>query len=139
MGEGFNGDRYISHFLDDNTGMNYVYTLPLRNQEQLLANFKEFTAMVERQYGYQAKIYHKDNEKALGNRFDDWTRTSGILEEVSAPYTPEQNGSSERSGGVILTKARCIRIGASLPEQLWPEIVRSAGYILNRTPAKHLG
>src|SRR5437764_2607650 len=58
--------------------------------------------------------------------------------EDTAPYTPDQNGRSERSGGVILTKARCIRIRARIPEDMWPEIVKAAGYILNRTLAKHL-
>ncbi|EKG09277.1 Integrase catalytic core [Macrophomina phaseolina MS6] len=63
----------------------------------------------------------------------------GIALETSAPATPEQNGHSERSEGVLLTKARAMRIGANLPGRLWPETIRAAAYIHNRTPLKKLG
>ncbi|KAF4313901.1 Integrase catalytic core [Botryosphaeria dothidea] len=32
-----------------------------------------------------------------------------------------------------------MRIGANLPERLWPETIRAAAYIHNRTPLKKLG
>jgi hypothetical protein len=35
-------------------------------------------------------------------------------------------------------KSRCIRINASLPEEMWPEIVKASGYLLNQTPSKNL-
>ena len=60
----------------------------------------------------------------------------GITFEYSARDTPEQNGSAERSGGVLETKARCIRIAANIPEELWPEYILAATYLLNRTPMK---
>lgn len=53
-----------------------------------------------------------------------------------APYTPQQNGSSERSGHTIVLKARALRVSANLPEGLWPEIVKAATYLHNRTPIK---
>jgi hypothetical protein len=37
-----------------------------------------------------------------------------------------------------VAKSRCIRINASLPEELWPEIVKASAYLLNRIPLKHL-
>lgn len=47
----------------------------------------------------------------------------GILIEPSAPDTQSQNGGAERSGGgVIEAKARTMRKGARLPEDLWREI-----------------
>ena len=54
--------------------------------------------------------------------------------EPSAPDTQAQNGAAERSGGVIKDKARAMRLDANLPWQMWPEIVRSAVYLFNRTP-----
>ena len=55
---------------------------------------------------------------SLGNEFDDWTADKGITVEYLAPNTPEQNGPAKRSRGVIITKARCMRIEARLPEEL---------------------
>jgi len=62
----------------------------------------------------------------------------GIKPERTAPDTPAQNGGSERSGRVIVTKARTMRIEANLPADMWPETVKAAGYIANRTPARKL-
>jgi hypothetical protein len=74
----------------------------------------------------------------MEKRFDTWATGEGIDFETSTPYSPEQNGSAERSGGVIMAKSRCIRINASLLEEMWPEIVKASAYLLNRTPSKHL-
>ena len=137
--EGFNGHRYASHFLDDKTRMNWVYTHSAKSQTVLLQIFHEFDAFVKRQFNRKIKIFRIDGETALGKLFDDWGTNEGLEFETSTPYSPEQNGSAERSGGVIVNKSRCIRIRASLPEDMWPETVKAAAYLVNRTPAKHLG
>jgi hypothetical protein len=62
----------------------------------------------------------------------------GITFDPSALYTPEQNSSAEHSGGVIIQRAQAMRVHARLPEDLWPEIVPAAAYILNRTPNRQL-
>ena len=46
--------------------------------------------------------------------------------EPLAPNTLEQNGSAERSWGVII------------PEALWPGAVETAGYLINRTLREEL-
>ena len=56
--------------------------------------------------------------------------------EYSARDMPEQNGSAEHSGGVLETKAHCIRIATNIPEEMWPEYILAATYLLNRTPMK---
>jgi hypothetical protein len=136
--EGFNGDKYASHFLDDRTRMNWVYTHSQKTQAAFLDIFKEFTAYIERQFGRKIKIFRIDGEASLGHRFDDWATEKGIDFETSTPYSPEQNGPAERSGGVMVLKSRCIRINASLPEEMWPEIIKASAYLVNRTPSKHL-
>ena len=57
----------------------------------------------------------------------------------SNAYTPAQNGAAERAGGVIMRKARAMRIEAQMPESLWPKFFKAAIYITNRTPTKPLG
>ena len=63
-----------------------------------------------------------------------WCARKSIRLETSAPDTQAQNGGAERSGGVIKDKSRTIRLDANLPWELWPEIVRAAVYLHNRTP-----
>ena len=64
--------------------------------------------------------------------------TKGIRFEPSASYTQAQNGGAESSGGVVKEKARAMRSFAKLPHDLWHEIVKSAVYLLNRTPKYNL-
>mgnify|MGYP006919983314 FL=1 len=51
---------------------------------------------------------------------------------LSAPYAHEQNGVSEFSGFYLLQIARTMRIDAGAPQELWPEAVNTAAYIINR-------
>ena len=67
-----------------------------------------------------------------------WIQQEGLTVERSAPYTPQQNGAAERSGGVIIAKARTMRIEAHLPEEVWPEPVKATRYLVNRTPSNQL-
>ena len=95
--------------------------------------------IAENQYQQRITFLRTDGEKSLGQAFENLLTEHGIQSERTAPYTPAQNGKSERSGGVIIQKARCMRIGANLPHHLWPETVSAAAYILNRTPTSRTG
>lgn len=54
------------------------------------------------------------------------------------PYTPEQNGCSERENRKIVETARAIMHSHEpLPQGSWAELINCAAYILNRTgPSK---
>jgi hypothetical protein len=41
-------------------------------------------------------------------------------------------------GGVIIIKARALRIAAGLSSNMWPEMAQTAGYLNNRTPKRQL-
>ncbi len=135
---GFDGSRYVIHFVDDATRMQWVYLLSNKSQSALLIVIKYFVNMVERTYGskFGIAIFRTDQEKGIGKDIERWLQEVGVTMEYSATYTPEQNGSAERSGGVLEMKARCIRIEANLPEEMWPECILTAAYLLNRTPVK---
>ncbi|UYV70125.1 hypothetical protein LAZ67_7001880 [Cordylochernes scorpioides] len=63
----------------------------------------------------------------------------GIVHELTAPYTPEQNGISERDNRTIVESARCLLHGRKMPLELWAEAVNTAVYLLNRCTTKVLG
>lgn len=52
---------------------------------------------------------------------------------LSASRTSAQNGNAERHGRIITTLKRSLRIAANLPATLWPEMVKTAEYLMNRT------
>lgn len=90
---------------------------------------------LRKQYNITVKIIECDGEiTATKPEVARWAVAQSIILEPSSPDTQAQNGGAERSGGVIKDKARTMRLDANLPFELWPEIVRSAVYLHNRTP-----
>jgi hypothetical protein len=75
----------------------------------------------------------------LGGTFKTFIASEGIIHYMSVPGTPEQNSFIEYSGGVIITRTQKFQITAYLPHELWPWLVKTSVYQLNRTLTKHLG
>jgi hypothetical protein len=119
--------------------MNHVYTHPTKPGG--VEAIQKYLNMIPIRYGnnYRVVFFRTDGETSLGRKFDQMMTEKGITVEKSAPYTPEQNGNAERAGRSITTFARTMRINANLPHDLWPEIVKAAGYLINRMPTKGLG
>jgi hypothetical protein len=134
---GYNGDEYIVHFQCFMTSFSIVLTEPARRGAVRVLQL--FLALVLRQYGREVRIIRLDGETAFGDEVTEFLRFKGIKIEKSAPYTQEQNGHAERAGRSIVTKARAIRVDSHLPHDLWPELVKTAAYLMNRTPTKKLG
>ncbi|KAI0991208.1 hypothetical protein K3495_g16979, partial [Podosphaera aphanis] len=81
-----------------------------------------------------------DNETALtSDVFISKINRLGIQLLPSAPHTQAQNGRSERVGGEIIRRARAISIQSKLSSVLWSELIKTASYLLNRTPRYKLG
>ncbi|KAI1001932.1 hypothetical protein K3495_g6270 [Podosphaera aphanis] len=58
---------------------------------------------------------------------------------MSAPYSPQQNGVSERINRTLLNLARAMKIEKKLPDTLWGEAVLHAAWIRNRSPTTAIG
>jgi hypothetical protein len=136
--EGYNGDQVVVHFHDYLTSFNCVFTQLQR--EGLSQVFQRFFYQVKTLFQQTVRIVRMDSDSAAqGDDWDEFVRRSGITIESTASNTPAQNGHAERFGRTISTKARSLRVGGNLPHSLWPEIVKTAGYLINRTPMKRLG
>jgi len=128
--------EYIQHFFDECTHMNFVYTK--ESKRTSLATTQDFCAMTERQYNLPVKILRLDGETSLLTKLEKWAAKKGIIIERSPPHTQDQNGAAERSGGVLIARSTSLRIEANFPEELWPEIYQTAGYLINRSPTAQL-
>src|SRR5438477_13183100 len=107
--------------------MNHVYTQHTKSQSLIMLQC--FERFVFRCYKCVIEIIRIDSETSLIKGFESWTARKGITIERSPPYIKEQNGKAEQSGGLIIIKARAIRIAAGLPEDLWPEHYNNEGYL----------
>ena len=67
---------------------------------------------------------------------DELKSLSGIKKELSAPYTPQQNGVVERNNRTIMGLVRSMLKEKHLPLELWGEVVSTCAYVLNRSSTK---
>lgn len=69
---------------------------------------------------------------------EEYLKSFGIVHQKTNPYTPEQNGMSERNNRTIVEKARCLLFDAKLGKRFWAEAVSTAVYLKNRSIASGL-
>jgi hypothetical protein len=68
--------------------------------------------------------------------FTTYCAQEGVHRQLTAPYSPQQNGVIERRNAMVVGAARCMLKAKSLPGWFWGEAVITAVYILNRVPCK---
>ncbi|KAI5003256.1 hypothetical protein ZWY2020_030416 [Hordeum vulgare] len=84
---------------------------------------------------FDIKIKHirSDNGTEFKNTgLDDYLDELGITHELSAPYTPQQNGVVERKNRTLVEMARTMLEEYQTPRRFWPEAINIACHIINR-------
>ncbi|POS82543.1 hypothetical protein EPUL_004607, partial [Erysiphe pulchra] len=136
MTKAIEGSKLFSHFYYDAEAFHAVY--PTKTKTQAAELFKaHFTKMISL-YDAKTIFLRSDGEATVGEAVTKIVSSFGIVRLSSCSDIPAQNGAGELSGKVIIQAARCLRIEAQLPKNLWPWICGSAAYLLNRTPTKKL-
>ena len=126
------GSRYFVIFKDDFSGWCSVSII--KQKSEVPEKFINFTALLKNETGRQVKTLRSDNGGEYGsNEFQDWLAKSGIRHETSAPYTPQQNGVSERHNRTIVEAARSLMHTKRIPLELWGEAVDCSVYVQNRS------
>jgi transposase InsO family protein len=134
--ESFGGARYMALFVDDYTGMIFVYTM--KSKTDIVNHMKDVITEANAA-GHKIRHVRSDNAKEfIGQDMKKILRNYSILHKVSTPYCPEQNGRAERQNRTIVEMARTILAGAELPQGLWGEAVHTAAHICNRIPLNRL-
>jgi hypothetical protein len=84
-------------------------------------------------YGPKIKHIRSDNGIEFKNTcLDDYLDELGITHELSAPYTPQQNGVMERKNRTLIEMARTMLDEYKTPRHFWPEAIDTACHIINR-------
>lgn len=132
--EDYQGYARVMFITDAYSGLVFPYFLQShglgRENRRIL---RDFLNWIKVQYSAKPKVIRSDGE-LFSKEVRKELKLRSIEPKKSAPNTQAQNGGAERSGGVILEKARTMRIAANLPHNLWKDIVEAACYLRNRTP-----
>ncbi|KAI3782063.1 hypothetical protein L2E82_12095 [Cichorium intybus] len=129
------GNRYFFLIVDDYS--RYMWVFIIKSKDEALQSFKRFKVKVENETSFKVKALRTDQGgEFVSNEFKNFCDKEGIRRQLTAPYTPQQNGVVERRNRTILGVTRSLLKTMNVPEELWGEDVRHAVYILNRVPTK---
>lgn len=133
--ESLGGSKYFLIFTDDFSRMSWVFFLKLKSET--FDNFQRFKALVEKPNDRCIKALCMDRGGVfLSNEFSIFCEENGIHRDLTAPYTPEQNGVVERKNHTVVEMARSLLKAKGLPNEYWPEAVTTAVYLLNISPTR---
>lgn len=99
------GAHYFLTFIDDFSKKVWIYFL--KTKDEVFQRFSEWKLLVENQTGKKIKYLRTDNGLEFCNQsMDKLCRDSGIKRHKTCPYTPQQNGVSERMNRSVMDKVR---------------------------------
>ena len=130
--ESMSGFRYFVLFKDDWTKFRTIYFI--KEKSEVAEKLSQFIAETKTT-GHLIKELLSDNGKEFDNReVRRILQKEGINHRLTMPYTPEQNGTSERENRTVVETGRAImHAHGNIQQSLWAEMIRTANYILNRT------
>ena len=131
------GSKYYIAFIDDFTRFCWIYFLTYKSE--VADVFLRYKAMVENQSEYRIKVIRSDNgTEYTSEKFNKFCEDAGIDHQLTAPYTPQQNGVVERKNRTIMEMTRCLLHEKELPKSFWAEAANTTVFLLNRLPTKAL-
>lgn len=131
--ESHSNKRYLLNFIDDYSRKTWSYFLI--EKSEAFEVFKKFKAVVEKESGESICCLRTDRGGEFNSKeFSQFCSENGIARQLTAAYTPQQNGVAERKNRTIMNMVRCMLSEKKVPKEFWPEAVNWAVHILNRSP-----
>ena len=125
--------RYIINFIDDFSRKCWSYFLT--EKSQALETFKRFKALVEKEVGMEIKCLRTDRGCEFNSKeFKLFCEDNGIQRQLTAAYTPHQNGVAERKNRTVMNMVRSVMSARKVPKVFWPEATNWCVHVLNRSP-----
>jgi len=116
-------------FVDDYSGLIMVYFLKMKS-DTIKATEKFLSEVLA--YGQVKRIRSDNGGEYTSTNFKNLLIKNKIKHEMSAPQSPHQNGTVERSWRSVFDMARCMLIESKLPKTMWKNAVMTTVYTRNR-------
>lgn len=126
------GARYLATFLDDYSG--FAIVQPIKTKDNVLEAAQRIIPWLQNQSGYNLKAVRTDNGgEYISKAFNAWLESKAATHQLTAPYTPQQNGKAERFNRTIMDRVRAMLAESGLDPKLWAEAALTATYTRNRS------
>lgn len=125
--------RYFITFTDHFSRKTWVYFL--MEKSEALAVFKSFKIHVEKETNSLIRVLRTDRGgEFTSQEFINFCDVNGIRRQLTATYTPQQNGVAKWKNRTIMNMVRSMISEKQLPKTFWPEAVNWTVHVLNRSP-----
>ena len=128
---GLEDEAYVVTALDDFSG--YAETILVRAKSSAATALVDLLVRWQRQLGRTISTLRTDQGTEFKGALAEYCTRKGIVRQVSAAYSPEQNGRAERLNRTLTEKVRALLLEHNLPKAVWSEAMRTAAHIRNRT------
>ena len=124
-----NGNNYYILFVDD--AERFSTTEFLKQKSEATEKVKEYITYLKT-HGKMPRAIRIDRGKEFVNdELQKWCKQNGLEIQMTAPYSPSQNGVAERMNRTLVELARAMMKGC--PEFLWEYAIAHSSYIRNRS------
>ena len=127
--------RFYACLVDDFS--KYTWIIPLKNKSNIFAAYLAFEKYVERQFNKKIKIFHSGGG-GVNSRLASHFLATGVVHQISCPYTLEQTGMVERRHRIIRELGMTMLFHSHAPLYLWLEAFSTVVFLLNRLPSSLL-
>ena len=107
------GNKYFITFIDDYSRYCYVYLL--MSKDEAVNAFKSYKAEVETQLNKKIKIIRSDRGGEYEFPYEEICTEFGIVHQMTAPYTPQSNGVTERKNRSLKETMNALLNSSGLP------------------------
>ena len=131
------GSRYLVTFIDEHS--NWVTVYLMKQKSEVVECFLQYEKYAERQTGRKIRVIRSDRGgEYLSDSLTSYFRHQGIVHELTAGYTPHQNGIAERFNRTSFNLVRSMMQHMNVPKCFWAEALSTAVYVRNRVTSRAL-
>lgn len=108
-------------------------------QSNFFNTYLAFEKYVVRQFNKQIKNFHSEGGgEFINSKLSTHFFSTGIVHQVSSPYTPEQTGIVERRHKTVRELVMTMLFYCGAPLFLWIEAFTTTVYLMNHLPSSAL-
>ena len=122
-------NQYYLLLIDD--AVQYITVEFLKTKDQAVQRIKNYMTYLKVQSRTPCAIHADCGTEFMNENLQNWCQSQGIELQVTAPYSPSQNGVAEQMNHTLVKLMCTMLMAAELPRFLWEPAVTHAAYLRN--------
>lgn len=108
------GKRYLVSFIDNYSSFTFICLLAHKSEVE--KTLKQFIEFCKTKYGCKPKTIRSDRGREYtGRNITDLLKYEDIKIQLTAAFSPQQNGKAKRKNRTLIKMARCMLVDTDLP------------------------